>query len=535
MLYHNSRESEYRSPYGAAEVGSSVHLSITADFAKSVLLRVWTDETKETMYTMNHVSDTNLFEIDLKLPAEPTVLWYFFVVNYDDKTICYGNNRQRLGGIGEVYENEEPQSYQITVYEDYSTPLWYKNAVVYQIFPDRFYRAEDAVAKEALDGKKIEDWTTLPYYIKNDDGSIREWNYWAGNLKGIIEKLPYLAELGVTCIYLNPIFKARSNHRYDTSDYMTIDPMLGTEDDFVLLCNKARNQGIRIILDGVFSHTGIDSKYYNENPSWYTGGFWWGVKDLPEVNENNPEFTEFICGKNGVIRHWLGLGASGFRLDVADELPDEFIENIRKALKEENSNAVLIGEVWEDASNKISYGHRRKFIHGRQLDGAMNYPLREDIIAFLNYEINAYEFAERINARMENYPAEAFYANFNLIGSHDRERILSVFDENQDKLKVAAMLSFVLPGAPVIYYGDDTGVTGGTDPDNRRTFPWNNRNEELEEFYKVLIREYKRSPELMSGDLSIYAVNDDEISIIRSLGNKLRKIKVNRDALTCNL
>lgn len=533
MIYHNSRESEYRSPYGSAKTGSIVHLSITADYAQSVLVRLWTEETKETMLSLTKESD-NTFSLDLQMPKEPTVLWYFFVVNFSDKTVCYGNNRKRLGGVGEIYENEEPQSYQITVYEETETPQWYKNCVVYQIFPDRFFRA-DGINKDALLGKRIEEWSTLPYYIKNDDGSIKEWNFWGGNLKGIIEKLPYLAALGITCIYLNPIFKARSNHRYDTSDYMMIDPLLGTEEDFILLCNKAKNQGIRIILDGVFSHTGIDSKYYTQKPSWYTGEFWWGVKDLPEVNENNPEFTEFICGENGVIRHWIRLGASGFRLDVADELPDEFIENIRKAVKSENPNAVLIGEVWEDASNKISYGRRRKFIHGRQLDGAMNYPLREDIISFINKDIDAYEFADRINCRMENYPKEAFYSNFNLIGSHDRERILSVFDGNTEKLKIAAMLSFILPGAPVIYYGDEAGVSGGTDPDNRRTFPWDNQDEDLTEFYRNLIRVYKRSPELISGDLSIYAANENELSVIRSLGSKLRKIKVDRETLVCNL
>ena len=273
-----------------------------------------------------------------------------------------------------------------------------------------------------------------------------------------------------------------------------------------------------------------ECKYYEEHPNWYTGEYWWGVKDLPEVNETDPEFMEFVCGENGVVRHWLRMGASGFRLDVADELPDAFIEAVRKALKAEKEDAVLIGEVWEDASNKISYGARRKFVLGRQLDGAMNYPLRADILDFASLNIDAWKFAQRINSRLENYPKEAFWGNFNLIGSHDRERALSVFEGDKEKLKISAVLSYVLPGAPVIYYGDEAGLTGAADPDNRRSYPWGYEDTELIDFYTELGRKYKACPALALGNLKIFAEDKYVVVIERELNGVKTTIKI--DALS---
>lgn len=526
MIHHNSRESKYRTPFGAVKTGSVVHLCIDANNALSVFVRSWTDETKEVMYPMEKHGES--FSVDITMPKTSTLFWYFFVVNYEDKTVCYGNNRKALGGTGEVYVNEEPQSFQITVFDEYSSPSWYKDSVIYQIFPDRFYKSENAgIPDEVLMQRRMEDWNSDPYYIKNEDGSIKEWNFWGGNLKGIEEKLPYLSSLGISAIYLNPIFESKSNHRYDTSDYFKVDPLLGTNDDFKSLCNKAKEFGIKIILDGVFSHTGIESKYYEEHRDWYTGGFWWGVKNLPEVDENNPGFTNLICGKDGVLKHWLRLGASGFRLDVADELPDEFLENVRHAIKEENPDAVLIGEVWEDASNKISYGHRRRFLLGKQLDGVMNYPLRDAVIALLNNQIDAYEFSDRMNCLFENYPKEAFYSNFNLIGSHDRERIINALGFDKEKQKLASVLSYVLPGAPVIYYGDEAGLMGSADPDNRRTFPWGKEDAELTAFYKTLCHEYSMHQELKSGDFTVFATHSDEVIITRTLNGKSAKIVIN--------
>lgn len=528
--FHNSQLTEYREPYGAATCGSTVRLRLESD-ADSARLRIWHDEQGETVFLMQKFD--GYFEYELILPDEPCILWYFFLLDYPGKTLCYGNNKKELGGIGELYEVNEAESYQITVYEDFEIPEWYKNSVVYQIFPDRFKRGEDPDADTA--GRKLENWDTLPYYIKDKDGHVLEWNFWAGNLAGITEKLDMLEKLGIGCIYLNPIFKARSNHRYDTADYSLIDPLLGSEKSFRLLCKEAQKRGIRIILDGVFSHTGIDSIYYRENPDWYTGAFWWGVKDLPEVNELHPEFMKYICGKDGILRKWLRLGASGWRLDVADELPDEFIEAVRECIKDENPDALLIGEVWEDASNKVSYGKRRKFLGGKQLDAAMNYPLRSDILDFIGERIDAWEFAERQRSREENYPKEAHYGAFNLIGSHDRERILSLTGGDKKKMQMAVLLTFVLPGVPVIYYGDEAGLEGGVDPDNRRSYPWGLEDPVLIKFYKDICGFYHAHESLKSGSMRIFAVGPDDLIVERRTGRDVVEIYLNRKTKSCEL
>ena len=285
--------------------------------------------------------------------------------------------------VGHV--SRDGECWQQTVYvADFATPDWLHGGTIYQIFPDRFYNSE--TNKIIPSGRFINNnWEKQPEFRQNNGECSLGNDYYCGDIKGIIKKLDYLHELGITCIYLNPIFEADSNHRYNTADYLKIDPLLGDEKDLEELCEKGKKLNIRIILDGVFSHTGDNSIYFNkyntynsngaynsENSPYYNWykfnnwpddyGAWWGIKTLPEVNEDNPDFTEFITGNNGVIRYWLKKGISGWRLDVADELPDAFLENIRKAIKSENKDAYLLGEVWEDASNKISYGARRKFL-----------------------------------------------------------------------------------------------------------------------------------------------------------------------------
>ena len=451
-----------------------------ADYA---LLRLYTEEDGEGILQPSSEKD-GVYIWRFSAPEDDRVLWYFFVVGVNDNVYCYGNNDRHLGGGGRVYyPGETPDSFQMTVYHPFSVPSWYKEGIVYQIFPDRFRKGSNAQGQapgpvcDTQTGHICEEWSTLPYYIKNEDGSIKTWNFWGGDLAGIEEKLEYIKSLGASIIYLNPIFEARSNHRYDTSDYFKIDPMLGTEEDFRRLCRKAGDLGIRIILDGVFNHTGINSKYYREHPEWYLKDengetkCWWGVKDLPELDELNPEYSEMICGENGVLRYWLRAGASGWRLDVADELPNKFLIKIREAVKAEGKDKVVIGEVWEDASSKFDYGARMRFLGGLELDSVMNYPVRDDILDYMAGRIGSAEFAARQISRMENYPPESFMGCFNMLGSHDRERILTMLG-SAEAVKFAAALLYSLPGVPVIYYGDETLLEGGKDPDNRRTFPW---------------------------------------------------------------
>lgn len=458
-------------------------------------------------------------------------------------------------GTSRIFHNEngaaaiksDGDDWQITIYDrDFHTPDWIKGGVIYQIFPDRFAFSGEKKKNVPSDRILRDDRNSDPYWIPTADGKVLNNDYFGGDLNGIEQKLDYLTELGVTCIYLNPIFEAQSNHRYDTANYEKIDPLLGSTNDFKSLCKSAEKCGIKIILDGVFSHTGDDSKYFNrysrypdigayqskESPyfDWYKFNnwpddyeSWWGIKILPEVNEDNPSFIEYITGKNGIARKWLRLGASGWRLDVADELPDAFLDSFRKAVKEENNDAFVLGEVWEDASNKSSYGKLRRYLLGNQLDSVMNYPFAGAVIDFIR-EANAELFSSRVMSIIENYPKEVLDVLMNHISTHDTMRAITALagescayrdrkwqsthflDEkayhNGVKLLMAASaLQFTLPGIPTIYYGDEAGMQGYKDPFNRRCYPWSKENSELICWYKKLGQIRKSNPVFIDGKL----------------------------------
>ena len=537
------------------------------------------------------------------------LLWYYFRVEIGTDITYYGNNLQRLGGEGHSYA-AEPYPYQITVHWPDKSPEWFKNAIVYQIFPDRFnrgskwrqmqFKAEDAyelqsdqVSDEALlktrpKREVIEDWNEQPHYLRNEKGEVIQWNFFGGNLNGITEKLDYLEDLGITCIYLNPVFKAASNHKYDTSDYEGIDEAFGDIPDFRTLCEEAQKHGISIILDGVFNHTGADSRYFNlfgrfkekgaaqgEESEWYewytfeNGGYdcWWDVRDLPNVRELTESYRRFIYeDKHSIVRRWLRAGAKGWRLDVADELPDEFIKGIRAAMTEEDPDSLLMGEVWEDASNKVSYGVLREYYWGKELHSTMHYPFREAALGFMKGRINASEFCRILLSIKENYPRENYYANLNLIDSHDRSRALTELADGpeylserlelsyinphcyitaqeaelvkkgvgrsdaikacytipeesmwmaRNRLKDITLLQFTVPGVPCIYYGDEAGMQGMNDPYNRGTFPWKNIDEELHEHYRMLCALRKEHPVLVNGDFFPYALSDHVVCFER--------------------
>lgn len=450
-------------------------------------------------------------------------------------------------GMGNVADSGE--CWQMTVYDkNFKTPQWLKGGVIYQIFPDRFNSSgtpkknvpEDRILRADRDGE--------PFWKPDREGKVHNNDYFGGDLKGIEEKLLYLKSLGVTCIYLNPIFEAQSNHRYDTADYTKIDSLLGTQKDFENLCASAEELGIKIILDGVFSHTGNDSRYFNqygrydtvgayqsENSEYY-GWYkfekwpdkytsWWGIEILPEIIEENPSFIEYIAGKNGIARKWLKAGASGWRLDVADELPDEFLDAFRLAVKAENPEAVILGEVWEDASNKMSYGKRRRYLHGAQLDSVMNYPFANAVIDFVRAG-NAELFNSRVSEIIEHYPKEVLDVLMNHIATHDTMRAITAlagescayrdrywqsthsmtqeqYKYGTELLKMASALQFTLPGVPSIYYGDEAGMEGYKDPFNRRCYPWGNENTELVEWYKKLGDIRKNNKVFVDGSFEI--------------------------------
>ena len=341
---------------------------------------------------------------------------------------------------------------------DFTVPEAFRGRVMYQIFPDRFAFSNDGTAERGVAyhtalgqtpelHRSLEEpvrWQPRPFeqnYIPDD--------FYGGTLRGIEQKLPYLKELGISCLYLNPIVEARSNHRYDTSDYMRVDPILGTNEDFTHLCEMARQMGIRIMLDGVFSHTGADSIYfnrYNHYPvkgacqgadSPYYGWYefrsfpndyrsWWGFAELPEVEETNPGWQEMIVtGQDSAVRTWLRRGASGWRLDVADELPDAVLALIRRAAREEKPDAPILGEVWEDPVLKESYGSRRDYALGNSLDSVMNYPFRTAVLRFAHRWIDAYALRDFLRGQQMNYPKPLYYSLMNLLGSHDVDRLRS--------------------------------------------------------------------------------------------------------------
>ena len=397
---------------------------------------------------------------------------------------------------------------------------------MYQIFPDRFYEGDPGKPMPFADRIYRADKTGEPYFWPTEQAEgYLNMDYFGGDFAGIRQKLPYLKSLGVSCIYLNPIFEAHANHRYNTADYLKADPLLGTNQDFAELCRAAAEQGIRIILDGVFSHTGSDSLYFNREGrygpggayrdrrspyrSWYDfdSGYscgyrsWWGFDTLPEVNENSPSYAEFVCGEGGVIDTWLKLGASGFRLDVADELPDGFIEKIRAAVKAHGPDKLLIGEVWEDATTKEGWGRRRTYLRGHGLDTTMNYPFRNAAIDFVR-GADAGEIADRILSICENYPKPALDCAMNFLSTHDTERaITAIADEPangrdrfwqsgrriplgrmEDAIRrelLAYALIFTLPGVPCIYYGDEIAMQGYRDPFNRAYYDWTSTERRL--------------------------------------------------------
>ena len=571
MRYFNSRETDYRNPVGAIACGTGVHFRIVLPRdlkCSGAFLSLKDDMGGDTniygMFWAGMVGDDHeQWECDVNV-NRIGLYWYHFGLE-----TCHGRRYIMKGGFGEGYlgMSECEPRYQLTCYDaDFKTPDWLPGGIMYQIFPDRFYFSGEKKEGIYPDKKIQEDWNNIPDWRPNGFGMITNSDFFQGDLKGIQMKLPYLQELGVTCIYLNPIFEAYSNHRYDTGDYEKIDPILGTEADFKELCAEAKKLGIRIINDGVFSHTGSDSKYFNREGRYQSNGAynsmsspyytwykfiqwpniynsWWGFNTLPEVEELSNSFNEYINGENGIVRKWIKNGNSGWRLDVADELPDEFIEHIREAIKAEDSEALLLGEVWEDASNKESYGSRRRFLYGKELDSVMNYPFRDAILGFLDCGDGKY-MLEMIMTIVENYPRPVLRSLMNHLGTHDTERVITLLagerlygrgrewqastmlsPEQREyglrRMRLASGILYTLPGVPCIYYGDEVGVEGYKDPFNRRTFPWGHEDKDLLQWYKDLGKMRHSCSCLVDGDLIDYNSEGRTMAYLRADENDM--------------
>ena len=560
MVRHDSRDPLYRTPSGARPSGSDVILRCRADDARAVTLRIWWDDGEIRRPMIASPWGAGLFEIRLTLPERSGLLWYYFIVDFDGETRLYGNADDRLGGEGRLYDHDPP-SFQLTVYdEEFDTPRWMREGLLYQIMPDRF-AARGKNTPET--GWLHEKWDEPPaIHVDPQTHDNRADDFFGGNFRGVMDRLDYLKELGVTAIYFNPVFRARSNHKYDTGDYETIDPSFGTREDFEALCVRARAVGIRILLDGVFSHTGSDSRYFNrlgrydslgayqslESPyaSWYRFkrwpdeyDCWWGFETLPTVDKSDESYRRYILtDENAIVKRWLRRGASGWRLDVADELPMPFLRTLRKSVKSVDPDAAVLGEVWEDASNKVAYGQLRCYCLGDTLDSVMNYPLREGLIGFLLGEIDAYALKRRLDVLYENYPAPFAAALMNLLGSHDKARIINrlsgaepenrpreertftpltdaEYERGKRRFIKAWRFLCAMPGMPCLYYGDEAGAQGGDDPFCRGTYPWGHEDHALIEEIKRVNHARLESRAAQNGSLELIASDTDTLTAVR--------------------
>lgn len=527
MYQYDSHNEFYKQPFGAVPAGQPVTFTVkTPKFIDpNLTLLVFGDGDGQHPAAVVNSELTGWDEAyDFRTcrftPPLPGLYFYCFEAN-------------EAGGRRRIGKGEKNALRQLTVYApDLATPVFLKGGLIYQIFPDRFCKSEKAGGYPCPEGRVLRgDWGALPKYLPDEDGKYRPNDYFGGDLPGITERLPYLKSLGVTALYLNPVFEAHSNHRYNTADYFNIDPLLGTNEDFRNLCAHARELGIAVILDGVFSHTGSDSLYFNKEGRYGSGGAWrdpespyrswfaiqpdgsydswWGFETLPNVNETDPGYLEFICGQQGVAAHWLREGASGWRLDVADELPDAFLDAFTAAVKKEDPQALVMGEVWEDASNKSAYGVRRRYLLGGQLDSVMNYPFRDAIFSLVR-DKDAAGALEQIRSIVENYPKPVLDCLMNALSTHDVERAISAlggepiaghdrrwqgehhtlspqqYAKGKALLMLASVMQYTLPGVPSLYYGDEAGLYGYKDPFNRGCFPWGQQDEELTKHFETL-------------------------------------------------
>ena len=557
MTIFDSRDTKYKSPFGAVSCGTAVSFTVTPgpEYCACSLVTYgeFADLRAETPLSPCPEGFTGTFTA----PDTPELVWYTFrFTRTDGGSVFLGRNG--LGG------GDDRQPWQLTVYEERPTPAWFGQGVTYQIFPDRFCRDAIPDPKGLLGQRTVHDnWDDVPRL--GADPLTGRWNsdFFGGSLRGICGKLDYLQSLSVTTIYLNPIFYAASCHRYDTADYRMIDPMLGTEDDLRTLCEEARKRGIHVILDGVFNHTGDDSRYFNRHGFFDTPGAyqskespwydwfcfqhwpdkydaWWGIDTLPAVNENADAYRDFIIrGQDSIIRHWLRCGADGWRLDVADELPDDFIEEIRAVMEQEKPDSFLLGEVWEDGSNKIAYSRRRRYLLGRETHGLMNYPFRTALLAWLGGG-DAADFRRAMESIRENYPPAAFHGAMNFLGTHDTARILTLLgaertpeqkteraayrlspqelDRGRRKLRLAGMLLYCFPGSPTLYYGDEAGMQGFEDPLNRRTYPWGSEDMALLNFFRQLGCLRAERPSLRRGEIRYLYAQGGGLALERRCG-----------------
>lgn len=579
-LLFDSRDLCCKSPFGAVRTGEetcfSVFLPVNGGYYAPRLLvyeaDAW-DIPVRTVPMQFAESDGVRVRYTCTLVWEcPRLLFYLFETDAPDGLyrICRADN-----GNG-ILSRDRHQMWQLTVYDAaLQTPDFLKQGIMYQIFPDRFSASGTPKQNVPTDRRVHTTWgDALPDYLPDKNGEITNSDYFGGDLAGILSRLPYLKELGVSVLYLNPIFEAHSNHRYDTADYEKIDPLLGNEADLTALCDAAHKLGMHVVLDGVFNHTGSDSRYFNKKRrygdngayndpnspycSWYEFtsypqqySSWWGFPTLPSLNETDPSYSEFICGENGVLAKWIKAGISGWRLDVADELPDAFLDQICARIRATDPQAAVIGEVWEDASTKIAYSVRRRYLLGKQLDSVMNYPFKDAILSFVRHG-NGQALYDTIALISEHYPKPVRDVLMNSLSTHDVERAVTAlagepigsngrewqaahhqlhperYIQGKRLFRLASLLQYTLPGIPCLYYGDEAGLCGYKDPFNRTCYPWGQEDAELLEWFRTLGKLRSAHPHLSDGEFTPVCFADNLAVYIRRCGACALLVAVNR-------
>jgi len=560
MYIFDETDSYFRNPSGAIKVPGAITLQIKLRRGEASNPRVClypdgevANEVKMAYAFVEGAYDVYKLEIQIYRTG---LYWYHFLFDTKD---------------GDMYAVPEHAGggYQVTAFKpDATKPDWIKGGIIYHIFVDRFFGDGQLRLKQGAVPRS--DWGGCPYFQPDDEGIMRNNDFFGGNLYGIIEKLPYLEELGVTCIYLSPVFEADSNHKYDTSNFMSVDSAFGGDEALEKLCKKASKKGIKVILDGVFNHVGSNSVYFNRygkydsvgayqsqnSPyrEWFTfnedGTYeaWWGIELLPAVNKRNEQYRDFLCGDNGVIAHWAKKGISGWRLDVVDEIPDILLDPLCQAMRREKPDVYIAGEVWEDASHKIAYSVRRRYFLGGQLNAVTNYPLKNAIIAYIK-DGDVSRLAYTMDSLCRNYPKDVLNSLMNIVGTHDTMRILTVlsgadFPEGRPamsffklseeelvlakkRLKLAAVLQYTLPGVPCVYYGDEAGMEGGADPFNRVCYPWGKEDEKLVSWYKKLGELRRKFSCFEEGEYTLIEARDGLFVFTRGKGKKRILIAIN--------
>jgi len=533
-----------KKPRGASVEGEKVKFtlrlyhSFLCDQLDFVQINDRTNEVvKKKMLKTEENEDFSTYEIETSFDCG--IYWYHFEIMYMGRCTYVVQDLEYNGILSQSLTTS------FTQIVTKKTKAIESAGLIYHIFVDRFCKVGAVKVREGF--TKRRDWGGELQKNTTDPVKLNQ-EVFCGNLQGVISKLDYLKSLGVDTIYFSPIFTANSYHKYDTADYEEIDPMLGGNKTFKKLIEEAKKRNISVLLDGVFNHTGSDSIYFNKGGRYGEGGAynskkskffdwynfsdwpnkydsWWGISTLPAVNDKNENFSDFITGKKGVIANWLNTGIKGFRLDVADELSNEFLHKIYNRIKAFGQDKLVLGEVWEDASIKSAYGVRKNYFTYNLLDSVMNYPLKNGILSYIRTG-DERDLVRNIYMLLDHYPKNALSNLMNIVGTHDTRRIATVIDEvakDEDKkfalLKVATLIQFGFPGVPSLFYGDERGVKGGSAPLCRVCFPWEKVDTKQEKWYKFLGKLRKQNV-LKKGDFNLVFAGNGVVVFERCYKNQ---------------